>query len=31
MELGDVTRLISVLDPQQKALFDAYLTTRLPQ
>jgi para-nitrobenzyl esterase len=31
MELGDVTRPMSVLDPQQKALFDAYLTTRLPQ
>jgi para-nitrobenzyl esterase len=31
MELGDVTRPIAVLDPQKKALFDAYLTTRLPQ
>jgi para-nitrobenzyl esterase len=31
MELGDVTRPIAVLDPQRKALFDAYLTTRLPQ
>jgi hypothetical protein len=25
------TRPISVLDPQQKALFDAYLATRLPK
>jgi para-nitrobenzyl esterase len=31
MELGDVTRPIPVLDPQKKTLFDAYLTTRLPQ
>jgi para-nitrobenzyl esterase len=31
MELGDVTRPIAVLDPQRKTLFDAYLTTRLPQ
>jgi carboxylesterase type B len=31
MELGDVTRPIPVLDPQRKALFDSYLTTRLPQ
>jgi len=31
MELGDVTRPIAVLDPQKKALFDAYLATRLPQ
>ena len=29
MELGDVTRAIPVLDPQRKALFDAYLMTRL--
>ena len=29
MELGDATRAISVLDPQRKALFDAYLATRL--
>jgi para-nitrobenzyl esterase len=31
MELGDATRPISVLDPQRKALFDAYLATRLPK
>ena len=31
MELGDVTRPIPVLDPQRKALFDVYLTTRLSQ
>ena len=31
MELGDATRPIPVLDPQRKALFDVYLTTRLPQ
>jgi para-nitrobenzyl esterase len=31
MELGDATQPIAVLDPQRKALFDAYLTTRLPQ
>jgi para-nitrobenzyl esterase len=31
MELGDATRPIPVLDPQRKALFDAYLATRLPQ
>jgi para-nitrobenzyl esterase len=31
MELGDATQPIPVLDPQRKALFDAYLTTRLPQ
>jgi para-nitrobenzyl esterase len=30
MELGDVTRPIGVLDDQRKALFDAYLSTRLP-
>jgi para-nitrobenzyl esterase len=30
MELGDVTRPTAVLDPKQKALFDAYLSTRLP-
>jgi para-nitrobenzyl esterase len=30
MELGDATRPIAVLDPQRKALFDEYLTTRLP-
>jgi para-nitrobenzyl esterase len=30
MELGDVTRPIGVLDAQRKALFDAYLSTRLP-
>lgn len=30
MELGDLTQPIAVLDPQRKALFDAYLTTRLP-
>ncbi len=29
MELGDATRAIPVLDPQRKALFDAYLATRL--
>ena len=28
MELGDATRAIPVLDPQRKALFDAYLATR---
>ena len=31
MELGDATRPIAVLDAQRKALFDAYLATRLPQ
>lgn len=31
MELGDATQPMAVLDPQRKALFDAYLTTRLPQ
>jgi para-nitrobenzyl esterase len=31
MELGDATQPIAVLDLQRKALFDAYLTTRLPQ
>jgi para-nitrobenzyl esterase len=31
MELGDATQPIAALDPQRKALFDAYLTTRLPQ
>ena len=30
MELGDVTRPIGVLDAPRKALFDAYLSTRLP-
>jgi para-nitrobenzyl esterase len=30
MEFGDVTRPTAVLDPQRKALFDAYLSTRLP-
>jgi hypothetical protein len=30
MELGDVTRPTAVLDQQRKALFDAYLSTRLP-
>jgi para-nitrobenzyl esterase len=29
MELGDDTRPAPVLDPERKALFDAYLTTRL--
>ncbi len=29
MELGDMTRPIPVLDSERKALFDAYLTTRL--
>ena len=31
MELGDATEGIAVLDPQRKALFDAYLATRLPR
>ena len=31
MELGDATQPVPVLDPQRKALFDAYLATRLPQ
>jgi para-nitrobenzyl esterase len=31
LELGDATRPIAVLDPQRKALFDAYLSTRLPR
>ncbi len=30
MELGDVARPTGVLDPRRKALFDAYLSTRLP-
>jgi para-nitrobenzyl esterase len=30
MELGDATRPIDAFDPIRKALFDAYLTTRLP-
>jgi para-nitrobenzyl esterase len=30
MEFGDVTRPTAVLDLQRKALFDAYLSTRLP-
>jgi para-nitrobenzyl esterase len=29
MELGDATQAIPVLDPRRKALFDAYLATRL--
>jgi hypothetical protein len=29
MELGDRTGQIQVLDPERKALFDAYLATRL--
>jgi para-nitrobenzyl esterase len=31
MELGDVTQPIGVLDAPRKALFDAYLSTRLPR
>jgi para-nitrobenzyl esterase len=31
LKLGDATRAIPVLDPERKALFDAYLTTRLPK
>jgi hypothetical protein len=29
MELGDKTGPMPVLDPERKALFDAYLATRL--
>lgn len=31
MELGDATKAIPVLDAKRKAVFDAYITTRLPQ
>ena len=31
MELGDATRAIPVMDAQRKALFEAYLNTRLPK